>query len=122
MPISPWQRLGSSRCVVRVVYDAASRLSSFWMQRVCTAHPKPVCACLQVEAEEDTPHEQNGSIRSSGSDGGAAMAACEALVSLTCLSEAKLAIVKQHPQVRRRVDEVDEGHALTNGQVCKRRR
>ena len=28
------------------------------------------------------------------------MAACEALVSLTCLSEAKLAIVKQHPQVR----------------------
>ena len=45
-------------------------------------------------------NERNGGTRSSGGIGGAALAACEALTSLACLTEAKLAIVKQHPQVR----------------------
>ena len=55
----------------------------------------------QVEAEDDMPQERNGGTRSGGGgDGGAALAACEALTSLACLTDAKLAIVKKHPQVR----------------------
>jgi hypothetical protein len=53
---------------------------------------------LQVDVEDDANLS-----RDSGSDGvgGAALAACEALLSLAFLKEAKLAIVRQHPQVRR---------------------
>lgn len=64
----------------------------------CDCRP---CCTMQVEVEDNVADPRNSGLLTGSSSSGAALAACEALLSLACLAEAKLAIVRQHPRVRR---------------------